>query len=66
MIVFAFVFYSPVKYNNVYEYPGWAIAIGWLLILASLLWIPGYAIYKFLQYPGTLREVRRSGYSIRR
>ncbi|KAK7071321.1 Sodium- and chloride-dependent creatine transporter 1 [Halocaridina rubra] len=56
MIVFSIAFYQPLTYNNTYLYPAWAQGLGWSLVIASLVWIPGYMIYKFLQYPGTFRE----------
>lgn len=37
--------YSPVVYGD-YVYPGWVDAVGWLLALFSVLWIPGVIIYK--------------------
>lgn len=57
MVVFALVFHQPLTYNKTYVYPIWAQALGWLLVMGSLLWIPGYTIYKLFQYPGTMREV---------
>lgn len=56
MVIFALVFHTPLTYNKTYLYPDWAQACGWLLVMASLVWIPGYALYKFNQYPGTIRE----------
>jgi len=56
MVVFAIVFYKTLKYNQVYEYPSWALGIGWVLTCSSLIWIPGYCLYKFFSYPGGLRE----------
>lgn len=57
MVIFALVFTKPLTYNQEYVYPTWANAMGWLLVMGSLIWIPGFCIYKLLQYPGTLREV---------
>lgn len=56
MVVCAIAFHTPLTYNNVYVYPVWAQALGWLLVFGSLLWIPGFTLYKLFQYPGTLRE----------
>ena len=58
MVLFAIIFYKPLTYNKTYEYPGWAQGVGWTLTFISLAWIPGYAIFKIFQYPGTFREVR--------
>ncbi|KAF3860604.1 hypothetical protein F7725_000859 [Dissostichus mawsoni] len=38
--------YKPLTYNKVYEYPDWAIGIGWVLALSSMicsLWIKAVA-----------------------
>lgn len=59
MVIFALIFHTPLTYNKYYVYPVWAQCMGWVLVFGSLLWIPGYIIYKLLQYPGTLREVRQ-------
>ena len=48
--------YSPLKYDK-YEYPDWGMAIGWLLTVSSLIFIPGVMIYKLISMTGTIREV---------
>ncbi len=48
--------WTPVKYGKV-EYPMWAHVIGFTMSLASMLWIPGYAIYYILTQRGSLRDV---------
>lgn len=35
-----------------YQYPSWGEFCGWVLALASMLWIPGVAIYKVFTTPG--------------
>ncbi|XP_044732020.1 sodium- and chloride-dependent GABA transporter 1-like [Chrysoperla carnea] len=47
--------FSPLKYGD-YEYPWWGTLTGLLLSAASMIWIPGYAIYYLLTRPGTLKE----------
>ena len=44
-----------------YEYPGWGEAIGFMISLSSMIWVPGYMIYYFFATPGTWREVLRLG-----
>ena len=56
IFVFSLVKHEAVKLNNVYVYPGWAIAIGWLLALSSMVAIPIYAVYAFYTTPGTFKE----------
>jgi solute carrier family 6 GABA transporter-like protein 1 len=58
---FYFIKYSPIKYGNDYEYPAWGEALGFLISLSSMIWVPGYAIYFMLTTPGTWREVLRIG-----
>ncbi|KAA8593589.1 hypothetical protein FQN60_009705 [Etheostoma spectabile] len=38
--IFSLVKYKPLTYNKVYEYPDWAIGIGWTLALSSMICIP--------------------------
>ena len=60
MLQFIFVFnlvtYSPLTYGD-YVYPGWGQAIGWLLTVSSLTFIPGVMIYKLFKTTGTIKEV---------
>ncbi|XP_006824369.1 sodium- and chloride-dependent GABA transporter 1-like [Saccoglossus kowalevskii] len=56
VFLFSFIKYERVTYGDDYTYPIWGEFIGWLLALSSMVWIPGYAIYKIAITPGTLRE----------
>ncbi|KAG5896455.1 hypothetical protein JTB14_002597 [Gonioctena quinquepunctata] len=52
--VFLIIDYEPPTYNNgVYHYPGWAIAIGWLVASMSILCIPIYMVIVLLGAPGS-------------
>ncbi|XP_058273471.1 sodium- and chloride-dependent GABA transporter 2-like isoform X2 [Hemibagrus wyckioides] len=53
---FSLIKYTPLKYNNHYEYPWWGYAVGWLLALSSMLCIPAWMIYKIANTKGTLKE----------
>ena len=57
-VIFGFycVQWVPVKYGEV-EYPMYAHVIGLIMSLASMLWIPGYAIYYICRQRGSLRDV---------
>lgn len=55
--VFSLVKYKPLTYNKVYEYPDWAIGLGWLLALSSMICIPMVMVIKILQSEGPLIEV---------
>ncbi|KAH9495200.1 Sodium- and chloride-dependent taurine transporter [Bulinus truncatus] len=53
------VSYSEVSYGRkciTYEYPPWAIGIGWLLALISVALIPVFMIQSLLVAPGTFLE----------
>ncbi|XP_026550891.1 sodium- and chloride-dependent betaine transporter-like [Notechis scutatus] len=54
--LFSLIRYQPLKYNNVYEYPPWGIAVGWVLALASMICIPSYIIFSFLRTKGSFKE----------
>lgn len=56
--VFSLVKYKPLTYNKVYEYPDWAIGLGWCLALSSMICIPMVMVIKILQSEGPLIEVR--------
>ncbi|XP_035827439.1 sodium- and chloride-dependent glycine transporter 2 [Aplysia californica] len=45
ILLFACVDYSPASYGE-YTYPALAEALGWLMVVASVIWIPGCALYK--------------------
>ncbi|XP_023788308.1 sodium- and chloride-dependent glycine transporter 1 [Cyanistes caeruleus] len=45
ILVFTVIQYRPISYNE-YVYPTWAISIGFLMALSSVICIPIYAIYK--------------------
>jgi len=60
IFVFYFVKYTPITMGD-YEYPPWGEALGFMISLSSMLWVPGYAIYFFLSTPGSWREVLHAG-----
>lgn len=55
--IFSLVKYKPLTYNKVYEYPDWAIGLGWFLALSSMICIPMVMVIKILQSEGPLIEV---------
>lgn len=55
---FSLIKYTPLKYNNEYEYPGWGYGLGWVLAMSSMLCIPLWMIHKLWTTEGTLKEVR--------
>lgn len=52
---------SIVTANNMeyegYIFPNWATLLGWGIALSSMIFVPLYAIYKFLSLPGTFKQV---------
>ena len=48
--------WNGVSYNKE-PYPAWAELLGWMMALASILLIPGFAIHQMWKTPGTLSEV---------
>lgn len=51
--------WNGVSYNK-QPYPGWAELLGWMMALASILLIPGFAIHQMWKTPGTLSKVSAS------
>ncbi|KPP79628.1 sodium- and chloride-dependent taurine transporter-like, partial [Scleropages formosus] len=54
--IFSLVKYKPLTYNKIYEYPDWAIGVGWTLALASMICIPMVVVIKIIQSDGPLIE----------
>uniref|UniRef100_A0A3Q2QL09 Transporter n=1 Tax=Fundulus heteroclitus TaxID=8078 RepID=A0A3Q2QL09_FUNHE len=53
---FSLVKYKPLMYNKVYQYPDWAVGIGWTLALTSMICIPMVVVIKIIQSDGPLIE----------
>ncbi|XP_053492568.1 sodium- and chloride-dependent GABA transporter 2-like isoform X1 [Ictalurus furcatus] len=54
--VFSLVKFTPLKFNNITEYPWWGYAIGWYFTLSSTLLVPLWMIYALLTSTGSLRQ----------
>uniref|UniRef100_A0A672HXP8 Transporter n=1 Tax=Salarias fasciatus TaxID=181472 RepID=A0A672HXP8_SALFA len=63
--IFSLVKYKPLTYNKVYQYPDWAIGIGWTLALASMICIPMVVVIKIIRSDGPLIEVSANRYQPR-
>ena len=50
------LFWTPVKYGKT-PYPLWAHALGFSMSFASMMWIPGYAVYYLATQRGSFRDV---------
>jgi hypothetical protein len=55
IMVFQFIDYSPVSYAG-YDFPDWAIAIGWLVAFTSFSCIPLGAIHTLVTTKGNFKE----------
>ncbi|KAH0567169.1 sodium- and chloride-dependent glycine transporter 1-like [Cotesia glomerata] len=67
-IILSFIFATTIIFNTriTYRgvpYPEWAVYIGWCSCMASMLCIPGYAIYHFITAKGTFKERFEAGIS---
>ncbi|XP_022243351.1 sodium- and chloride-dependent GABA transporter 2-like [Limulus polyphemus] len=56
IFLFSLITCKPLTYNRSYHYPQWAIAVGWILALSSMLCIPLYSLYKLTTVCGSLSE----------
>ncbi|KAJ8257359.1 hypothetical protein GJAV_G00184760 [Gymnothorax javanicus] len=55
-LIFSLVKYTPLKFNNIQEYPWWGYALGWFLTLSSTLMVPLYVLYIVNATPGSFRQ----------
>ncbi|XP_027792689.2 sodium- and chloride-dependent glycine transporter 1 isoform X3 [Marmota flaviventris] len=51
ILIFTVIQYQPITYNH-YQYPGWAVAIGFLMALSSVICIPLYALFQLCRTDG--------------
>ncbi|XP_041948197.1 sodium- and chloride-dependent GABA transporter 1 [Alosa sapidissima] len=60
ILVFSVIQFKPARYED-YVYPPWAQGVGWVIALASIIWIPLAAIHTLWVLPGSFMErIRRS------
>lgn len=63
IVVWGVVCAPPIEYRSEsthYAYPAWATALGWLISVASIFFVPTVAIYKLFSFrgAGNFRQVR--------
>ncbi|KAI4827249.1 hypothetical protein KUCAC02_030659 [Chaenocephalus aceratus] len=54
--IFSLFKYTPLKFNNTYEYPWWGYTIGGFFTLSSTLMVPLWMLYAVSVTPGSLRQ----------
>ncbi|XP_041804539.1 sodium- and chloride-dependent GABA transporter 2-like [Chelmon rostratus] len=55
-LLLSLIRFTPLKYNNTYQYPWWGYALGIFFVLSSTLLIPLWVFYILAVTPGTLRQ----------
>ncbi|XP_076012990.1 sodium- and chloride-dependent GABA transporter 2-like isoform X1 [Genypterus blacodes] len=56
IFLFSLVKYTPLKFNNTYEYPWWGYMLGGFFTLSSTLMVPLWMLYALSVTPGTLTQ----------
>ncbi|XP_072450723.1 sodium- and chloride-dependent neutral and basic amino acid transporter B(0+)-like [Chiloscyllium punctatum] len=52
IIIWSLTTFTPPTYGSV-EYPVWAVALGWCMIIFCIMWIPVVAVLRVVQAEGT-------------
>ncbi|OXB76113.1 UNVERIFIED_CONTAM: hypothetical protein H355_000212 [Colinus virginianus] len=55
VVVVSIINFKPLTYDD-YTFPLWANRIGWGIALSSMILVPAYIIYKFMNVRGTFKE----------
>ncbi|KAL4660615.1 sodium- and chloride-dependent GABA transporter ine-like [Arapaima gigas] len=55
ILVFSVIQFKPARYEN-YQYPPWCQGIGWIIAIASIVWIPLCALHTLWVLPGSFKE----------
>ncbi len=56
ILIFSVIGFTPARYGN-YIFPPWAQGVGWVIALASIIWIPLAAVHTLWVLPGSLIQV---------
>lgn len=56
ILIFSIIQFKPARYEN-YVFPSWAQGVGWVIALASIIWIPLGAIHTLWVLPGSFMQV---------
>uniref|UniRef100_W5M635 Transporter n=1 Tax=Lepisosteus oculatus TaxID=7918 RepID=W5M635_LEPOC len=55
ILVFAVIQFKPARYTD-YVYPAWAQGLGWVIAMASIIWIPLGALHTLWILPGSFTQ----------
>uniref|UniRef100_A0A3B3W2C1 Si:ch211-283g2.1 n=1 Tax=Poecilia latipinna TaxID=48699 RepID=A0A3B3W2C1_9TELE len=55
ILIFSIIQFRPARYGD-YVFPPWAQGVGWVIALASIIWIPLGAIHTLWVLPGSLTK----------
>ncbi|KFW75937.1 Sodium-dependent noradrenaline transporter, partial [Manacus vitellinus] len=55
VVIVSIINFKPLTYDD-YTFPLWANRIGWGIALSSMVLVPAYIIYKFMNVRGTFKE----------
>lgn len=55
ILVFSIIQFKPARYEN-YVFPPWAQGVGWVIALASIIWIPLGAVHTLFTLSGSFIE----------
>ncbi|XP_018586483.1 sodium- and chloride-dependent GABA transporter ine [Scleropages formosus] len=55
LLVFSVIQFKPARYET-YQYPAWCQGIGWVIAMASVIWIPLCALHTLWVLPGTFTQ----------
>ncbi|XP_065704397.1 sodium-dependent noradrenaline transporter-like isoform X1 [Patagioenas fasciata] len=55
VVIVSIINFKPLTYDD-YTFPLWANRIGWGIALSSMILVPAYIIYKFMNVRGTFKE----------
>nr|XP_046266423.1 sodium- and chloride-dependent GABA transporter ine [Scatophagus argus] len=55
ILIFSIIQFKPARYGD-YVFPPWAQGVGWVIAMASIIWIPLGAIHTFWVLPGSFMQ----------
>lgn len=56
ILIFSIIEFKPARYED-YVFPPWAQGVGWIIALASIIWIPVCAVHTLWVLPGSVLQV---------